>query len=494
MALIPPDVGIRMRMQTEANLLQPATPAHETPADLPDLQPGRTFTARIQEALPDNTYRALVAGKSITLSLPEGAKTGDQMELVVVERSTKSIIARQAQADAAATPTASGQAYPFTRLSSAAQLIGQLLPADGKAPPAAQLNRGQPLMSTPPTSQAAALELAPTLAKAVTQSGLFYEAHQAQWVNGKLPLAQLLQEPQGQLSTASAFQAAASEASENRAATTPASAQPGRPPAMSLALAGEPLDATTTQPSAAQTALALAGTPDTPDQPATETELLGPGQTSIAKANPANPTNPTDAATATEAADTSTLPTPTPSKTGTLLQTLFGRHEKVGAGETAPAPAQTNQISQTSQPGQPIADELRPLVQQQLDAVATQRVFWHGEIWPNQSIDWEIEWAQQGEDQANAEEDSHWRTALSLTTPRLGRVDATLQLTSSGVHIVLATAAASSAVDLRHESAKLADALAAAGVSLLTFQIKQTNAAPLSTEPTATVSPAAAGT
>ncbi len=216
MALIPPDAGIRMRMQAEANLLQPVSPAHEIPADLPELRTGQAFSARIQEVLPDNTYRALVAGKQLTLQLPEGAKTGDLLELVVIDRSAKVVIAKQVETAPAATDEAAP--YPFAKFSPAARMIGQLLPAEGQSPAPALLNRGQPLLAEPPQSQSAAVQLAPTLAKAVTQSGLFYESHQAQWVTGKLPLEQLLQEPQGQRSAPTAFQHAAAEI-EARAAT-----------------------------------------------------------------------------------------------------------------------------------------------------------------------------------------------------------------------------------------------------------------------------------
>ena len=97
MALIPSDVGIRMRLQNEASLLQPLSPVHEIPSDLPELRTGQTFSARIQEVLPDNTYKALVAGKQLTLQLPEGAKPGDQLELVVIDRSTKVVIAKQVE-------------------------------------------------------------------------------------------------------------------------------------------------------------------------------------------------------------------------------------------------------------------------------------------------------------------------------------------------------------------------------------------------------------
>ena len=76
MVLIPPDAGIRMRMQTDATLLQPVQPTHEIPSDLPELQPGQAFAARILETLPDNTYKALVAGKFLTLQLPGRRQPG----------------------------------------------------------------------------------------------------------------------------------------------------------------------------------------------------------------------------------------------------------------------------------------------------------------------------------------------------------------------------------------------------------------------------------
>jgi len=397
MALIPADAGIRMRLQNEASLLQPLSPVHEIPSDLPELRTGQTFTARIQEVLPDSSYKALVAGKQLTLQLAEGAKTGDLLELVVVDRSTKVIIAKQVETSPAA--TGESAPYPFAKFSPAARMIGQLLPAEGQAAPAAQLNRGQPLLAQAPQSQSAAVELAPTLAKAVTQSGLFYESHQAQWVTGKLPLEQLLQEPQGQRSTPGAFQQAAAEI-EARAATP-------------AGVAERPVTA------------------------------------------------------------------------GNILQNLLAGNEKVGAGGTATQATQTTQTTQAAQAAPPaqtapqttplaqqVPDELRPLVQQQLEAAATQRMLWHGEVWPQQPMEWEIEQENQREAGAGGEESAKWRTALSLTTPRLGRVDANLQLSANGVRITLATPYGASAADMRDEAPKLATALAAAGVPMLGLQIK----------------------
>jgi hypothetical protein len=387
-ALIPPDAGIRMRMQTEANLLQPVAPAHEIPSDLPELQTGQTFTARIQEVLPDNSYRALVAGKQLTLQLPEGAKVGDQLELVVIDRSARAVIAKQVEGSAIA-PGEPG-AYEFAKFSPAARMIGQLLPAEGESPSPAPLNRGQPLLPQPPQSQAAAVQLAPTLTKAVANSGLFYEAHQARWVTGDMPLEQLLQEPQGQRSSPNAFQHAAAEAAAH--------------------------------------AISTRDRPVTPEA---------------------------------------------------ILQALQGQGSKVGAGETATSsslPAQPTVQTGTAAPQVP--EELRPLVQQQLEAVATQRLFWHGEVWPRQAMDWQIEWQNEREADASEDESLRWATTVALTTPRLGRVDAKLQLSTTGVHITLSTPYGASAADLRDESPKLAGALSAAGVPLLSFHVKHEDEQP----------------
>ena len=380
--VIPPDAGVRMRMQTEANLLQPAAPVGEIPSDLPELRTGQTFTARIQEVLPENAYRALVAGKQITLQLPEGAKPGDTLELVVIDRTPRVVIAQVATDTAAA--KGAGEPYPYANLSRAGQMIGQLLLAEGETPQPAPLSRGQPLLAQPPTSAA---ELAPMLQKAVVQSGLFYEAHQAQWVAGKLPTEQLLREPQGQRSAPAAF------------------AAQGLPP------------------------------------PGPEAATRSPRPT--------------------------TAPTNAPPAPPTLIQTLFGIEEAV-----APAPAAATSPTATAAAVSGVPEELRPLVQQQLDAAATQRLAWHGEVWPNQPMDWEIVREDDGRPGGEDGGAADWRTSLRLEMPRLGAVEASLRLTTTGIHLTLTTPLDASADDLRNEAPRLAGALDAAGIPLLSFQVR----------------------
>lgn len=400
MALIPNDVGIRMRMQADAQLLQPLQPLSELPTDLPALRPGQTFSARIQEVLPENTYKALVAGKSLTLSLPEGAKAGDTLELVVIDRSPKVVVAQLA---AKTVGGDSHQAYPFTTLSRAGQLIGSLLPAEGDVATPVTLNRGQPLLAQPPL---AGSQLAPVLADAVKHSGLFYESHQAQWVTGRMPLQQLLLEPQAQHSNLGVLLAAN--------ATTWDATQKS-------ALAGRREESV----SLLQSLLGRGGTPVLPNTPATT-----PNTAAAGAAN--------SAATA--------------------------------ANTTTSGPGGASNPSST--PG--IPDDLRPIIQQQLDAVATQRLAWHGEVWPNQHMEWEVDW----EDNPTGEHDEgaqRWGTTLSLTTPRLGEVQARLQLTTAGVRIAIATPIGATAADLREAAPALENSLAAAGVPLLGLLVKHDN-------------------
>jgi hypothetical protein len=362
MVLIPPDAGIRMRMQTDATLLQPVQPTHEIPADLPELQPGQAFSARIMETLPDNTYKALVAGKLLTLQLPEGASSGDTLELVVVDRTPRSIVAQRV--DAQSTANAAAQPYANANISRAGQMIGQLLLPEGESPQPVPLNRGEPLL---PQAPATAAELAPTLAKAVSQSGLFYEAHQAAWVAGRRPMESLQAEPHNQVKTTATG---------------------------------------TATPASASTAANATASP-------TATTTTGESRTD-----------------------------------STALQSA-------NAAQTVP-------------------DQLRPLVQQQLDAVATQRLAWLGEVWPGQVMDLQIERERTEERDASADSDQaqRWNTTLRLTMPRLGTIDATLQLNGSNLRLRLAAGSDAATTDLRANASELIQALGAAGVSMQSFEVE----------------------
>ena len=231
--MIPADLAARLRLINEASFFNTEPPvaglqrAREIQAQLPELVPGQRFFATLQRTLPDGTFRALVAGQQMTLSLNSAAKSGDTLELEVSQVTPRAVFARIVGAETAAANTASAQ----PALSQTGRLISFLLTGQ-PTPQAASLAGNQPLLNAPPTS---ATSLVPLLRQALGQSGLFYESHQAQWVLGKLDTAALLREPQGQQSApgAAASQpgAGASTNATGQAGAATASATPSIPAA-----------------------------------------------------------------------------------------------------------------------------------------------------------------------------------------------------------------------------------------------------------------------
>ena len=191
--MIPSALIARLKMLAESTI-QSTEPIRPLRPDPPPLNPGDRIRAFIQTVLPDGHFRAEIAGRPLTLSLPMPAKPGDQLDLVITgrtgdtangsERST--ITARMAEPSPASTPS--------PQLSRTAQLISSLLTgADAKPIPLAQGAALMPQASTDPG------QIASVLRDAVSRSGMFYEAHQAQWVAGRSKVDDLLREPQAKL-------------------------------------------------------------------------------------------------------------------------------------------------------------------------------------------------------------------------------------------------------------------------------------------------------
>lgn len=525
MTPIPVDAGLRLRLDN-ALLPQQVTLSREVAADLLRLQTGQMFTAQIREVLPENTYVALVAGKTVTLSLPESVKSGDILDLIVIDQTPKAIIAQLASKPAGATPGAA--TTPQTTLSQTAQFLGALLSSKGESPQPAALNGGRPLLPGPPTS---GTELVAVLSKAVAESGLFYEAHQARWVAGKLPLANLRQEPQGRQPVSRPASAPAllrtvlsgpipGEGSLPNLSSGPgtsagAGAIAGRVPEsvpgeVASKVAGKvaaEVAAEVAAKVAAKVAAEVAGkaaraapTPsqapastngNTPSAPrTTESAVPLPSGQPASNASPvATPAlikamlqgillYQTNQAQEAPSPAPQMLPAQAASETGAARSgkattTAPEASAATSAGavrESTPDAAQSSGVAQTVQQQLSIPDELRPLVQQQLDAAGTQCLLWHGEVWPGQTMQWEVEWEGTGNNSPEAEEP--WLTTLRLTMPRLGEVAASLKIGVGGVRISLTTPEAKSATDLRAGAAELEQLLAAAGIPLRGFTVR----------------------
>ena len=392
--MIPVDVASRLRLATPdlPSAPQPATPARQLTDVLSDLVPGQRLMAEIQALLPNGAYRAIVAQREVTLALPFSAKPGDSLELEVVESDGKvslAVVAGRAEGKASEAP---GQSVP-TQLSQTGRLIGDLLAginADGKKAAPAPLNANQPLIENMPV---AAKDLVPTLKDALGKSGMFYEAHQARWVEGKLSTAALLQEPQGKLSPA------------------PREREPGA------------------------------------------ASSLSPATSNLEEPSPRGGTTPTASSGLPNSASTSGSgkPEQNPTTSPAALQ-----------DKSAPNPTSTV-----------VRSELTPIVQQQLDALASQNYVWQGQVWPGQKMHWEIQ--EEGDGQRRGDDDSpeRWQTRLQLTLPNLGGVAASIRLRSGNdIEIALTTDSENGHISLSAAAGALKQQLESSGLNLSAWSLK----------------------
>lgn len=405
--MIPSDLAARLRMLTEASFFDSEPPIHgparvrEIQARLPELIPGERVSATLERSLPDGTFQAIVAGRSYTLALNHPAKAGDTLELVVTQNTPKAVFAQLAESTLAGTATSMEASRPS--LSAVGRLIGFLLSGQPSSQPAA-LAGGKPVLDAPPANNGASLATA--LRQAVTQSGLFYEAHQLQWISGKLDTAALLREPQGQQPPGLGTSGSAASPSGTQGMSAP-------PPDMS---------------------------------PAKTADIR---LTSLLRQTP-------DA----RASDASQV-------TASVAESAEGPE---GSGNpNAPPPGSPPRATA-------VPERLIPVVHQQLDAMATQNYVWQGQVWPGQTMEWEIEDPQRDDQGASGDAPVEWNTTLRLSLPRLGGVEARLILTPAGVALRLQADDADTVKALDAARQQLDAALSAANVPLTGFVAERRDA------------------
>jgi len=384
--MIPTDllnVG-RLRLPADTSVQQVA-PSQAVTDLLAELVPGQRIMAEIQAALPNGTYRALINQREITLALPFSAKSGDSLEMAVVENNGRTALAVMSRGEPAPLPEGS----TATSLSKTGQLIADLF---GKAPEsgkgqATPLNGNTPLTDNP---RIAPQDLAPLLKQAISSSGVFYESHQAKWTTGQYSLDALLQEPQAKGGTSA----------------------PLPPPAQTQTV------------------------------PQHETLPQAQGTPLLEKAIP------------------QTIPTLT--------------NRPAGLQPEAAAPPSSAPLQGFPQGiPSPVAEALVPLVRQQLESLANNTYAWQGQVWPGQTMQWEIveEDGRQQRGAATDEPASIWHTRLHLDLPNLGAVDARIGLRDGKLDLRLAAAVPATRDQLRREGSQLAGQMEAAGLALSGFQV-----------------------
>lgn len=166
--------------------------------------------------------------------------------------------------------------------------------------------------------------------------------------------------------------------------------------------------------------------------------------------------------------------------TDTLRQEPQGKLPVAGPAGTVelPLPVRTEAASPSARPEAPsqagtIPQEVRPVIQQQLDALATQNYAWQGQIWPGQQMHWEISENPDRQTQETGETSSSWQTRLRLALPSLGGIDAALRLQPGGnVELALTANSAASEARLRERLADLRNQFEASGLRLVQAQVQ----------------------
>jgi hypothetical protein len=149
---------------------------------------GQKLLADVIAKLEDGSFLVDIAGLRTRMQLPADTRVGQKLTLALASR----------------TPQPSFQIEPDTTastasLSPAARLIDTALLAqrDQNTPPV--IAGKTPLMNRPSMP---APQIAGALRQTIVGSGLFYEAHVADWANGKQSIQSLAEEPQQQFKLA----------------------------------------------------------------------------------------------------------------------------------------------------------------------------------------------------------------------------------------------------------------------------------------------------
>ncbi len=210
----------------------------------PQWTPGQQIPAHVLASLPNGRFQVLVGDQMLDLNLPRNTQPGQTLELTYVTNKPRLTFAMLQESASNSAPQQNRSAP--VNLSDAARLVGSLLQPqktrlesseftnraganslasaaasvmNNASSQAATIGRQGFLPTTDPSggrfdipvqSRSPTMVLSgppqdiplfsQALRAAIVQSGLFYESHQVQWLNGERTLASLRQEPQGQLS------------------------------------------------------------------------------------------------------------------------------------------------------------------------------------------------------------------------------------------------------------------------------------------------------
>jgi hypothetical protein len=333
----------------------------------PKLAPGERVQAHVLASMPNGRFQVLIKNQVLDMNLPSNTQPGEQLDLSVVKNQPRLTFAFTSDLQRALPSLA-----PEVKLSDAVKYLGALLSKVEDAP-ANKMPTVQ-MLDTPLIAAADEIvdtgKLAHNLQQSLSQSGVFFESHQAEWVVGQRSLSQLLQEPQARL---------------------------GQAPLVNLA-------------ENAQARLA-GGQSNTPQA------STGVEQESLKVLNTA---------------------------------------EQVTRAFSERAASSLPPIEQ---------QQLRELVQQQLNVLDTRQLTWMGLAWPGQPMEWLVQ-ERQGDPATGEEQTPVWHSRLKLDMPNLGEVVAAISLQPGGLQIHFQSNPETARL-LQDQKPRLFEQLAAAGLNLL---------------------------
>lgn len=377
---------------------------------------GQKLQGIVQDQIAPNVFKVNVAGQLIQMQLPASIRSGDTVGLQVIGIQPRLTFSMVNSANPLSTPE---------QLGSMARLLSSL---SQQAPEKAFVRAAQsaPLWDKPQPPEAKLLS--GLLHEALSNSGLFYESHQAQWLEGTRSTAQLLHEPQN-LTPEQARAVTAGNASGI------------------AVMAGDASGKTVTPGNAAEKAVMVGDT-------AEKTSIAGDATGK--------------AAMASDLYGKAAMASDLYGKTAMMSDTA-------NPSVTASNAANTNKSDQLNMPplqeGKTlgIPEHLQPLVQQQLNALETRQMVWQGNVWPDQPMQWEVH--EQPPPTPGAEEQRQWVTQLRLNLPNLGELAATLRFNNTGLSLTLNAGTPETRAMLGNASTQLVAALSDVGIPVLSTQV-----------------------
>lgn len=322
---------------TQIKSVTPVTAILDSQNSSTEFEQGQRYQALIEARLVNGNSRILIADKLLQMRLPENFQPGNKLELVFIshEPKLKFLILNKTLLDGRENDTS---------ISATGRFLGVLMQDALKqaSTGATNITTTQSLTSSTPILTGLLInstELPGLLQKAIVQSGLFYESHQAQWINGENTLENLQQEPQGKL---------------------------------------------------------MLVTTDLPTTKAANFDM-------------------------------------------------------------------------------PVHPQSVPLVQQQLNTLDTGHLFWRGEVWQGQSMDWDI--FEQPDDKENEiDYTTQWCTKIRLSMPQLGSITAIIALNAQGINIKFNTSQIETASLLKNHKLPLTIDMQSAGLNIQSVEIQHDDA------------------